>query len=144
MADTTQSTKVWKKFRRNTLALTGLIFICFMVVVGILGYLITPDQTPYANTMHLQLTNKKPGRTFQFLIVSRNENIKQVGLFEKMLFGQEANFKSIPINNVFKGVSEFKIALTELLISVWATENKKTGNSIFFNFCFLLTFEATF
>ena len=99
MADTTQSTKVWKKFRRNTLALTGLIFICFMVVVGILGYLITPDQTPYANTMHLQLTNKKPGRTFQFLIVSRNENIKQVGLFEKMLFGQEANFKSIPITS---------------------------------------------
>ncbi|RWU04383.1 ABC transporter permease [Pedobacter chitinilyticus] len=99
MADTTQSTKVWKKFRRNTLALTGLIFICFMVVVGILGYLITPDQTPYVNTMHLQLTNKKPGRTFQFLIVSRNENIKQVGLFEKMLFGQEANFKSIPITS---------------------------------------------
>lgn len=99
MADTTQSTKVWKKFRRNTLALTGLIFICFMVVVGILGYLITPDQTPYANTMHLQLTNKKPGRTFQFLIVNRNENIKQVGLFEKMLFGQEANFKSIPITS---------------------------------------------
>lgn len=99
MADTTQSTKVWKKFKRNTLALTGLIFICFMVVVGILGYLITPDQTPYANTMHLQLTNKKPGRTFQFLIVSRNENIKQVGLFEKMLFGQEANFKSIPITS---------------------------------------------
>ena len=99
MADTTQSTKVWKKFRRNTLALTGLIFICFMVVVGILGYLITPDQTPYANTMHLQLTNKKPGRTFQFLIVSRNENIKQVGLFEKMLFGQESNFKSIPITS---------------------------------------------
>ncbi len=99
MADTTQSTKVWKKFRRNTLALTGLIFICFMVVVGILGYLITPDQTPYGNTMHLQLTNKKPGRTFQFLIVSRNENIKQVGLFKKMLFGQEANFKSIPITS---------------------------------------------
>jgi peptide/nickel transport system permease protein len=99
MADTTQSTKVWKKFRRNTLALTGLIFICFMVVVGILGYLITPDQTPYANTMHLQLTNKKPGRNFQFLIISRNENVKQVGLLEKMLFGQEANFKSIPITS---------------------------------------------
>jgi len=99
MADTTQSTKVWKKFRRNTLALTGLIFICFMVVIGILGYLITPDQTPYANTMHLQLTNKKPGRSFLFLIVSRNENIKQVGIFEKMLFGQEANIKSIPITS---------------------------------------------
>lgn len=99
MANTTQSAKVWRKFKRNTLALIGLVFIVLMVVIGILGYLITPDQTPYANTMHLQLTNKKPGRTFQFLVVSRNENVKQVGLIEKMLYGQEADFKSIPITS---------------------------------------------
>jgi len=99
MANTTQSAKVWKKFKRNTLALIGLIFIILMVIVGVLGYLITPDQTPYANAMHLQLSNKKPGRTFQFLIVSRNEGIKKVGVFEKMLYGQEADFKSIPITS---------------------------------------------
>ena len=99
MANTTQSAKVWRKFKRNTLALIGLVFIVLMVVIGILGYLITPDQTPYANTMHLQLTNKKPGRTFQFLVVSRNGNVKQVGLIEKMLYGQEADFKSIPITS---------------------------------------------
>ena len=87
MVNRTQSSKVWRKFKRNTLAVVGLVFIVAMVLIGILGYLITPDQTPYANDMHLQISNKKPGRTFQFLIVSRNENIKKVGVFEKMLFG---------------------------------------------------------
>lgn len=99
MASSSQSAKVWKKFKNNTLAIIGLSFICVMIVFGVLGYLITPDQTPYANTMHLQLSNKKPGRSFQFLIISRNLDVKQVGFFEKMLFGQPANFKSVPITS---------------------------------------------
>ena len=99
MAKTTQSAKVWKKFKRNTLALIGLVFIVLMVMVGVLGYLITPDQTPYANTMHLQLTNKKPGRTFQFLVISRTKGVEKVGVLEKMCYGQETGFKSIPITS---------------------------------------------
>lgn len=91
------SRKVWRRFRKNKLALGGLLFIITLILMGILGYAITPDQTPNANTMHLQLTNKKPGRSFDFLIISRSENIKQVNFFEKMLYGQVADFKSIPI-----------------------------------------------
>lgn len=93
------SKKIWKKFKRNKLAFGGLIFILILMLMGILGYLITPDQTPYANTMHLQLSNKKPFRTFSFLIINRNKSIKKVNLFEKMLYGQEADFKSIPITS---------------------------------------------
>jgi len=91
------SQKIWRKFKKNKLAFGGMLFILLMVVMGIAGYLITPDQTPMANTMHLQLSNKKPGRSFEFLIISRNPKVQQVNLFEKMLFGQEGNFKSIPI-----------------------------------------------
>lgn len=93
------SRKVWKRFKRNKLAFAGLLFILLLVLMGILGYLITPDQTPMANTMHLQLSNKKPGRTFEFLIISRNENIKKVSFLERMVYGQEADFKSIPITS---------------------------------------------
>lgn len=93
------SKKIWKKFKRNRLAFGGLIFILVLMLMGILGYLITPDQTPYANTMHLQLSNKKPFRTFDFLIINRNKNIKKVNLFKKMLYGQEADFKSVPITS---------------------------------------------
>lgn len=93
------SQKVWKRFKRNTLAFCGLIFILLLLVAGVLGYLIVPDKTPYANTMHLQLTNKKPGRTFQFLIISKNKNLREVGFLDKMLNGQQADFKSIPVTS---------------------------------------------
>lgn len=102
MNNNSPSKKIWNRFKRNKLAFGGLVFILFLMLVGILGYLIIPDQTPFANTMHLQLSNKKPGRSFEFLIISRNDNIKQVNFFEKMLNGQEANFKSVPITSYRK------------------------------------------
>ena len=99
MNDHSPSKKIWKKFRKNKFAVGGLLFIVATMIIGILGYLITPDQTPMANTMHLQLSNKKPGRSFKFLIINRSSTVQQVNIFEKMLYGQEADFKSIPINS---------------------------------------------
>lgn len=81
--------------------------------MGILGYLITPDQTPMANTMHLQLSNKKPGRSFQFLIISRNPHIAKVNFLEKMIYGQEADFKSLPITSYI--ISGDKLVVREYL-----------------------------
>lgn len=78
--------------------MAGLACILLFMVMGILGYLITPDKTPMANTMYLQLSNRKPGRAFEFLIISKTNNIRQVNPFELMLYGQEANFKSMPIS----------------------------------------------
>jgi len=92
------SIKIWKKFKRNKFAFGGLIFIALLLIMGVLGYLIIPDQTPYANTMRLQLTNKKPGRNFTFLITDHYA-VKRVGWFSKMLNGQEATYKSIPITS---------------------------------------------
>ncbi|WP_442589982.1 ABC transporter permease [Pedobacter sp. AW31-3R] len=93
------SKKTWLRYKRNKPALAGLIFIVLLLLMAVLGYLITPDQTPMANTMHLQLSNKKPGRKFTFLIISTNPSIKKVGIPEKMIYGQEAVFKSIPITS---------------------------------------------
>ncbi|RZM23515.1 MAG: ABC transporter permease [Pedobacter sp.] len=103
-ADNSPSKKIWIKFQRNKFAMGGLIFISILMVMGILGYLITPDDTPFANTMHLQLSNKKPGRSFQFLITSKNREIGKVNLLQKMMYGQETEVKSTPITTYyFKG-----------------------------------------
>lgn len=93
------SKKIWNRFKRNKLAFGGLIFILLLMLIGILGYLITPDQTPFANTYCLQINKAKPGKTFRFLVVERYQNIKKVNLFEKMLYGQQADFKSLPITS---------------------------------------------
>lgn len=124
MANTTQSAKVWKKFKRNTLALIGLIFIVLMVIVGVLGYVITPDQTPYANTQQLQIGKEKPGSKFKFLIVQRYHNVKDAGFFEKMLYGQPAKFKSVPITS-------YKIVNDEVHAYEYIGEEKNTNATIY-------------
>ncbi|KQM66340.1 peptide transporter [Pedobacter sp. Leaf216] len=95
--DNSPSKKVWLKFKRNKFALGGLIFILLLLVMGILGYLIMPDDSPNANVQTLQLNKKKPGSSFTFLIIGRNPKIEKVGFFERMLNGQTPTFKSIPI-----------------------------------------------
>ena len=130
--DNSPSKKVWLKFKRNKLAFTGLAFILLLMLMGFLGYLIMPDDSPNANTMHLQLTNKKPGRTFQFLIISKNPNIKKVNFFERMLFGQEPDFKSIPITD-YRFVKD-SIAVREYIgDDEKAEEVKYSLNEIFSN-----------
>lgn len=124
MANTSQSAKVWKKFKRNTLALIGLIFIVLMVVIGALGYLITPDQTPYANTQQLQIGKEKPGSKFKFLIVQRYNNVKDLGFFEKMLYGQPAKFKSVPITS-------YKIVNDEVHAYEYIGEEKNTTPTVY-------------
>jgi len=116
------SKKVWNRFKRNKLAVGGLIFILVLLMMGILGYLITPDQTPYANTMHLQLSNKKPFRTFEFLIINRNKEVEKVSLLKKMLFGQEANFKSLPITS-------YRISGNEIFVREYIGDDEKADET---------------
>lgn len=93
------SKKIWKRFKRNKFAFVGLIFISLLMLMGILGYLITPDETPYANTYQLQIGKEKPGKSFTFLITERYKGVETVNFFEKMLYGQKAQFKSVPITS---------------------------------------------
>ena len=120
--DNSPSRKVWLKFRRNKLALSGLIFILLLMLIGVLGYLIMPDNSPNANTMHLQLTNKKPGRSFQFLIISKNPKVKKVNFFERMLNGQEPNFKSIPITS-------YRISNNQVFIREYIGDDERAEES---------------
>lgn len=115
------SKKVWIKFKRNKLAVTGSVFILFLMMLGLLGYLITPDQTPNANTMHLQLSNKKPFRSFEFLIINRKE-IPKVGIFEKMLFGQEAATKSVPITS-------YRIAGDKIMVREYIGDDERADET---------------
>ena len=66
MKNSSPSKQIWNRFKRNKLAFGGLIFILLLMLIGILGYLITPDQTPYANNQILQISKEKPGSTFKF------------------------------------------------------------------------------
>ena len=97
MAELTPSQRTWKAFKHNKIAVAGLVFILLSVLIAILGYLVMPDSTPLANNMTIQLSIKKPGATYTMLRIRKSEPVDTVNIFRKMISGQPAFFKDIPI-----------------------------------------------
>ncbi len=87
------------RFKRNKLAMFAFLFIVTMVIISILGYIIIPDKTPFANDQALELATKKPG--FKVLTLQRvlNREIDQHNFFYRMLFGQAKSIQEISIDN---------------------------------------------
>jgi peptide/nickel transport system permease protein len=101
----------WQRFKKNKLAMFGLITIGLCLAVAVLGYLLTPDSTPDANDQVLELSKKPPGFQVQVLRVRKNENTHHVNWFTKMLFGEVSDYRSIPFSDYhFEGD---EIVLTE-------------------------------
>jgi len=122
--DNSPSKKVWLKFNRNKLAFSGLIFILLLMLMGILGYLIMPDDSPNANMQTLQLNKKKPGSTFTFLITSRNPKVEKVNLLERMFYGQAPAFKGIPITS-------YKIEGHAVYVQEYIGDDEKAKETIY-------------
>ena len=93
------SAQTWRRFKRNKLAICGLVFILFATFISVLGYLITPDKTPYANDQKPELHIKKPGFSVQFLQVTRNEEKVEIGWFETMIFGRSDPFATYTVHD---------------------------------------------
>lgn len=82
----------------------GLFLIVFATVISILGFLITPDCSPYANDQKPELHIKKPGFKSQMLVVRKNETTHQENWFNRMIFGQVSDYTYVPIASYsFKG-----------------------------------------
>jgi peptide/nickel transport system permease protein len=99
LTDLSPSNRTWKIFKRNKIAVAGLVFIIITILVAILGYLIMPDSTPQANNMTIQLSIKKPGSQFMMLRLRKSEPIDTVNIFTKMLYGQPSFYRDIPITD---------------------------------------------
>ncbi len=92
------SSLAWKKFKCNRLGMGSLVFIGFAVLVACLGYLITPDPTPYANDQYLELGLKKP--FFSVLMLPLKKNVKSgTSFFQTMIFGKKEQLQQIPIRS---------------------------------------------
>lgn len=91
----------WQRFKKNKLSLFSLIFIVFSMLVGVLGYVITPDKTSFANTQILEISTQKPGFTCLMIKFRKNEIQAESGFFQKMVFGIKDDFINIPINSYY-------------------------------------------
>lgn len=90
------------KVMRNPIAVVSLGFILLLIIISILGYLITPDSSPYANQQYLELNTKKPGFSISMLKVpAKIQHSSKQNFFTKMLFGENLSNDLIPVHNFF-------------------------------------------
>jgi ABC-type dipeptide/oligopeptide/nickel transport system permease subunit len=93
------SALAWKRFKKNKLGFGSLLFIGFVFLLSLAGYLITPDPTPFANDQHLELGLKNPGFSCDFIRVYYPQGRVKTGFFERILFGKKNNFTAYPVLN---------------------------------------------
>lgn len=90
----------WRRFRRNPMAIVSLVVIGFFSIIAILGYLITPDHTPYCNQQYLELASMKPFSKATFVYVYPDTPIasKQPrNPIKTLLHGRPLDATAIPV-----------------------------------------------
>jgi peptide/nickel transport system permease protein len=87
----------WRRLLKNRMAVASVAIILLTILISILGYLVTPDKTPYANDQNLVLTTRKPGFSVTMLKVRKNEPVPRSNLLSLMMFGRKSEYQQIPV-----------------------------------------------
>ena len=93
-----------RRLLKNPLAIFSMALIGAAILIAILGYLVTPDPTPYSNEQFLELSIHKPGTKVRMLLVEKNTGRKTEGFIRRMLFGSRRSYAAIPFSSIrFEG-----------------------------------------
>ena len=103
-----------QKFKKNFWGVFSLCFIILVGVVSIFAYVLAPDDSQYANQMHLAIHSKKPGFKIKILTIPSKVKVDQSGL-NKLFFGKKNTDSEIPI-------SEYKIKNNVLIYKEYASD----------------------
>jgi ABC-type dipeptide/oligopeptide/nickel transport system permease subunit len=90
----------WHRFRRNPLAFAGLIVITMITILALLGYLIIPDNTTYANRQCLEIAVQEPGFTIFFFKLPSDNEVKKHGSLKTMFLGKQQSYQRIPVGSM--------------------------------------------
>lgn len=87
-----------QKFKRSFWGVFSFCFIVFVGLVSVFAYVIAPDNSQYANQMHLSIHSKKPGFKVQMLTIPQSLESNQRFL-DKLFFGKINTETEIPISD---------------------------------------------
>ena len=87
----------WVTLRKNKLAYFSFCYILFPLFVALFVVLISPDNSPNANEMHIQIAKKKPLTEIKFLHIAE-ENEVHSSFLKSFFVGVEKNYKRIPVD----------------------------------------------
>lgn len=97
-----------RRLLANRIAVASLILIASIAVIALLGYLIIPDSSPFANDQHLQLATLKPGSKVKLLRAAKQHEVKRRNVLGRMFYGQEQPYNEIPVDSIcFDGIKVY-------------------------------------
>jgi peptide/nickel transport system permease protein len=86
-----------QKFKKNFWGVFSFWFIVFVGVVSVFAYVFAPDNSQYANQMHLAIHSKRPGFKVVMLTIPSQLETKQNGL-DKLFFGKKNTDTEVAIS----------------------------------------------
>ena len=98
----TFQTAAWRRLMKNKGAVFGIIVILLAVFVGIFAYFISPDSSPYANRIILEIGGEKPGYKQTFIKVKKEKDVTATGLVKQLVSGKEDVYYFVPITSYEK------------------------------------------
>jgi len=119
-----------QKFKKDFWGVFSFYFIVFVGLVSVFAYVFAPDDSQYANQMHLAIHSKRPGFKVTMLTIPSKIKVNQSG-FDRLFFGKKNTDTEIPI-------SAFEIKDTALIYKEYASDGlegaeKKIKRSAFPN-----------
>jgi peptide/nickel transport system permease protein len=90
--------KAWRRLKRNKSAMFGLAIIILSVLLSLLGYVISPDNSPSGNEQILQLETHPPGFKIDILKKQR-EFIHAQSITDGIINGFLKNYEPIPVTS---------------------------------------------
>ncbi|UKM66213.1 ABC transporter permease [Flavobacteriaceae bacterium GSB9] len=87
-----------QKFKTNFWGAFSFFFIVLVGVVSVFAYVFAPDNSQYANQMHLSIHSKNPGFSVTILTMPLKFEDGQ-SFFDKMFFGKKNASTEVPISD---------------------------------------------
>ena len=85
-----------QKFKKNFWGVFSFWVIVFVGIISVFAYVFAPDNSQYANQMHLAIHSKKPGFKATMLTIPSQSDVEQ-SFFDKLFFGKKNTDTEVPI-----------------------------------------------
>tara|TARA_R110002096_G_scaffold41546_5_gene112282 strand:- start:2154 stop:3248 length:1095 start_codon:yes stop_codon:yes gene_type:complete len=103
-----------QKFKKNFWGVFSFWFIVFVGVISVFAYVFAPDNSQYANQMHLAIHSKRPGFQVTMLTIPSQLEVRQ-SIFDKLFFGKKNTDTEVPI-------TEYTIKNETLIYTEYASD----------------------
>lgn len=98
MAGSSPGRLAWRRFRRNPLAMGGLVWLLVCTLVGVFAYPLMPDRTQNANFQVIELPKQAPGTAFTLILRPNRGQLPQPGWLGAFFNGRPDNVTPIAVD----------------------------------------------